>query len=166
MSDRVDFAQHDAWREKLDQRGRGPGGNGVDPPGEEEDDILMRERLAKMEQAHESTKASHALLLSSVALVSAAFLAVLAILAAFQVFSFQSVQSLDAKISARSDAIENKVDTLPSKLADEFRAMRADISAQTSAIANSITAARQVPTQVILVPAPQPPTLPGHTPTR
>ena len=39
-------------------------------------------------------------------------------------------------------------------LAEEFRAMRAEMSAQTSAIAGSITAARQAPPQVLLVPAP------------
>ncbi|MEI6985210.1 MAG: hypothetical protein WCK65_03700 [Rhodospirillaceae bacterium] len=41
-----------------------------------------------------------------------------------------------------------------SKLSDEFRAQRAEMSAQTSAIANSITATRQQAPQVILVPAP------------
>ena len=47
-----------------------------------------------------------------------------------------------------------KVDAISSKLSDEFRAQRAEMSAQTSAIANAITATRQQAPQVILMPAP------------
>jgi hypothetical protein len=42
---------------------------------------------------------------------------------------------------------------------DEFHAMRSEMAAQTSAIANAITATRQAqpaPPQIIILPAPQP----------
>ena len=62
-------------------------------------------------------------------------------------FSFLGVQM---------NRIENRIDTLPLHLADEFRAMRGEMAAQTSAIANSITATRQLQPQIIVVPPPQP----------
>lgn len=39
--------------------------------------------------------------------------------------------------------IDGKIDAIPTRLTEEFRTMRADMAAQTSAIANSITATRQ-----------------------
>jgi hypothetical protein len=52
-----------------------------------------------------------------------------------------------------------KVDAIPAQLREEFRAMRAEMAAQTSAIANSITATRQVQPQIlVLPPAPPAPT--------
>jgi len=54
----------------------------------------------------------------------------------------------------------SKIDAIPQRLSEEFRAMRAEMAAQTSAIANSITATRQAqppaPPQIIVIPAPQP----------
>jgi hypothetical protein len=52
--------------------------------------------------------------------------------------------------------IDNKIDAIPASISTEFRAMRADMAAQTSAIANSITATKQQAPQVILMQAPQP----------
>jgi hypothetical protein len=57
--------------------------------------------------------------------------------------------------------VSSKIDAIPQRLSEEFRAMRAEMSAQTSAIANSITATRQAeppaPPQIIVIPpAPQP----------
>jgi capsule polysaccharide export protein KpsE/RkpR len=59
-----------------------------------------------------------------------------------------------------------RVDAIPRQLAEEFRAMRAETAAQTSAIASSITAARQVQPQILVVPAPGGATAPpaGATP--
>jgi hypothetical protein len=64
--------------------------------------------------------------------------------------------------------LDGKVDAIPQRLSEEFRAMRAEMAAQTSAIANSITATRQAqppaPPQIIVIPplpqpqpAPEPP---------
>jgi hypothetical protein len=50
----------------------------------------------------------------------------------------------------RFDRLDAKIDSIPQRLSEEFRAMRAEMAAQTNAIANSITATRQA----------QPPTLP------
>ena len=63
------------------------------------------------------------------------------------------------RLEGRVDRVEIAIAAIPARLSDEFRAMRAEMAAQTSAIANSITAVRQaqpLPPQVIVVPAPPP----------
>jgi hypothetical protein len=72
-------------------------------------------------------------------------------------FSFLGFQL--NRIEGRADRIETAVGAIPSRLSDEFHAMRSEMAAQTSAIASSITATRQAqpaPPQVIMVPLPQP----------
>jgi hypothetical protein len=72
-------------------------------------------------------------------------------------FSFLGFQL--NRLEGRADRIETTVAAIPARLSDEFRAMRSEMAAQTSAIANSITATRQFqppPPQVIVIPAPQP----------
>jgi hypothetical protein len=64
-----------------------------------------------------------------------------------------------SRLEGRVDRIETAVVAIPARLSDEFRAMRAEMAAQTSAIANSITATRQAQPsapQVIVIPGPQP----------
>ncbi len=79
-------------------------------------------------------------------------------------FGFFGVQfnRLDGKIDAFSNTLNAKIEAIPQRLSDEFRAMRAEMAAQTSAIANSITATRQVQPapQIIVIPptTPQQPT--------
>jgi hypothetical protein len=72
-------------------------------------------------------------------------------------FSFLGFQL--NRLEGRVDRIETAVAAIPAHLSEEFRAMRAEMAAQTSAIANSITAVRQAqppPPQIIVIPAPQP----------
>jgi hypothetical protein len=72
-------------------------------------------------------------------------------------FSFLGFQL--NRLEGRVDRIETAVAAIPARLSDEFRAMRSEMAAQTSAIANSITATRQYqppPPQIIVIPAPQP----------
>jgi hypothetical protein len=78
-------------------------------------------------------------------------------------FTFFGVRfdRLDAKIEMQTERLDAKIDSIPQRLTDEFRAMRAEMAAQTSAIANSITATRQAqppaPPQIIVIPpVPQP----------
>jgi hypothetical protein len=62
------------------------------------------------------------------------------------------------RLEGRVDRIETAVAAIPARLSDEFRAMRAEMAAQTSAIASSITATRQAQPpspQIIVVPMPQ-----------
>ncbi|HVC56316.1 MAG TPA: hypothetical protein VND95_10195, partial [Stellaceae bacterium] len=47
------------------------------------------------------------------------------------------------RLEGRVDRVERAVAAIPARLSDEFRAMRAEMAAQTSAIANSITATRE-----------------------
>jgi hypothetical protein len=100
------------------------------------------ERLAKLEGSYDALK-----------VVSPTTLAVMGILLAALVFvlSFLSIQIV---------ATNAKVDAIPRQLSEEFRAMRAEMSAQTSAIANSITATKQVQPQILVMPAPTPPPVP------
>jgi hypothetical protein len=45
--------------------------------------------------------------------------------------------------AAQISSINNKLDAIPMRLSEEFRALRAEMSAQTSATADSITATKQ-----------------------
>ena len=56
-------------------------------------------------------------------------------------FSFLGFQL--NRLEGRVDRVETAVAAIPTRLSDEFRAMGAEMAAQTSAIANSITATRQ-----------------------
>jgi hypothetical protein len=71
-------------------------------------------------------------------------------------FSFLGFQL--NRLEGRVDRVETAVAAIPARLSDEFHAMRQEMAAQTSAIANSITATRQaqpLPPPVIVIPAPQ-----------
>lgn len=59
-----------------------------------------------------------------------------------------------ALLTTLSIGVSSKVDGVSRSILEEFRAMRLETAAQTSAIANAVTAAKQVPPQVLLVPAP------------
>jgi hypothetical protein len=67
-------------------------------------------------------------------------------------------------LGVQINRIDGKIDSIPQRLTEEFRAMRTDMAAQTSAIANSITATRQAqppaPPQIIVIPTPQPQPIP------
>jgi uncharacterized protein YPO0396 len=52
----------------------------------------------------------------------------------------------------RMDRIEAKLDTIPARLSEEFRATRAEMAAQTAAIASSVTAARAIQPQIVVMP--------------
>jgi hypothetical protein len=84
-------------------------------------------------------------------------------------FTFFGVRfdRLDAKIEAQTQRLDAKIEAIPQRLSEEFRAMRAEMSAQTSAIANAITATHQAPPpapQIIIVPTPQPSPAPAPAP--
>ena len=63
---------------------------------------------------------------------------------------------LSTQMSTQVTSLGTRIDGLTAKLSDEFRAQRAEAAAQTSAIANAVTATRQQAPQVILVPPPAP----------
>jgi hypothetical protein len=93
------------------------------------------ERLAKLEGAYDALKVVRPMTVA----VMAIFVAVM--IGGFAFMGFQLVR------------IDGKLDAMPQTLREEFRAMRSELAAQTSAIANSITAARQMQPP----PAPTPP---------
>jgi flagellar capping protein FliD len=140
------------------KRGLGPtnfrSGGGNEPPEMRE----AGERLARLEGAYDLAKVVAGLILA-VMIGGFAFLGTQMASLTGQIGRLDGkidtiAQRLDAKIDASAARVNEKLDAIPQQLAEEFRAMRADMSAQTSAIANSITAAKQAPPQVLLVPAP------------
>jgi hypothetical protein len=74
--------------------------------------------------------------------------------------SFTVIVALLGFVIAQVVSVERRVDSTNGRLAEEFRTMRAEMAAQTSAIANSITATRQVQPQILVVPMPEAPPKP------
>jgi hypothetical protein len=107
----------------------------------------MSERLAKLEGSYDALKVVRPMTITVLGVLLAALIFVL---------SFMANELRD--LSSQQAATNAKVDAIPGKLAEEFRAMRSDMAAQTNAIANSITAARQFQPQILVVPAPNAPT--------
>lgn len=132
----------------------GDGGSGGVPPGGKGDDVSM-ERLAKLEGAFDSYQKALAV-----------FTALIAFLGAVMLGGFALLSSQINRVDSRIDRLDAKVDSIPQRLTEEFRAMRTEMAAQTSAIANSVTATRATPAQVILVPAPGPSVQPERAPER
>lgn len=122
----------------------------------------MNDRLAKLEGSFDGIKQSQAILKAGVVGVGAIIVGAVALIATLQLWTVSRLDALPDKINAEIGAVQ-------STLRAEFAAMRAESAAQTSAIANSITATKQQAPQVILVPAPQvvpsPPQPAPETPT-
>jgi hypothetical protein len=111
------------------------GGNGGPHP---PDMSMLGERVARMEGAVEGLKSS----VDAMRWV----VGVLAVIIVGGV-SFLGVQI--TRSDGRIAALETKVDALPDKI-------NANLQALTQTLANAITAAKQQPPQVILLPAPPP----------
>jgi uncharacterized protein YPO0396 len=133
-------------------QGSGDGDGG--PP----DMTEISERLSKLEGAYDALKVVRPMAIAVIGIVLAVMLGGFTFLGA-QISRLDNKidtnsQRLNDKIDANAARLNEKLDAIPQRLADEFRAMRAEMSAQTSAIAASIAAARQAPSQVLLIPAP------------
>ena len=70
-------------------------------------------------------------------------------------FAFLGSQTMrvETRLETHIDRVEARVDAIPARLSEEFRAMRAEMAAQTAAIASSVTAARAVQPQIVVMPA-------------
>jgi len=104
----------------------------------------MSDRLAKLEGSYDALK-----------VVRPTTITVLGVLLAALIFVLSFMASELRDLNTRQQLTDAKIDAIPGRLAEEFRAMRAEMAAQTNAIANSVTAAGQFQPQVVLVPAPQ-----------
>ena len=111
----------------------------------------MSDRLAKLEGSYDALKVVRPMTITVLDILLAALIFVLSFMAA----ELRDMNSRQQAIEAKFDATNAKIDSIPEKLAEEFRAMRAEMATQTNAIANSITAARQFQPQVLLMPVPQ-----------
>lgn len=74
--------------------------------------------------------------------------------------TFTVMVALLGYVATQVASVERRVEGINGRLSEEFRAMRTDMNAQTSAIANAITATRQAPPQILLLPAPETPPKP------
>jgi hypothetical protein len=121
------------------------GGHGPHPPG-----MDIGERLARLESAQEWTKIFLGLI-GAVLIGGFAFLGV-------------QINRLDAKF----DSLDGRIDSLGGRIAAEGAATRQELIGIATAIANSITAARQIQPQILPVPMPTPgpPPAPGSPPAK
>jgi hypothetical protein len=126
-----------------------PGGSGPHDPGMDEGwRSSVDSRLGELKGALDGLRHSFTILAGAVGLI-----------ATIMVFGFSF-------FGLQLNQLSNKIDAIPLRLSEEFRAMRAEMAAQTSAIANSITATREaqppVPPQIVVIP-PQPAPAPKPT---
>jgi hypothetical protein len=133
-------------RARLSQLEKNTGGGGGPPHIPPMND----ERIGKIEGQIEGIKHSHNVGLVSLGGGIALVAAVLVALAAY------SLAKID-QTNDRLDKITDKVNELPGKISAELR----DIN---KTLAEAITAAKQAPTQVIMVPTPLPPPTPQPRP--
>lgn len=101
------------------------------PPPPDGGDDAVRERLARLEEAIGGLKDRLTLMTAIIGFILATLLA------------------LGAYSLNRMDRIEDKINDLPGKI-------NANLQQLTGTLANSITAAKQTPPQVILMQSPQP----------
>lgn len=116
----------------------GASSGGADPPNIPPMGPGDHDRITKLEAQYDTLKVVRPMTIAVISI----FLAAVAL----------SYTVLIGQLSSLS----SRVDAIPTVLREEFGRMRAEMAAQTSAIASSITAAKQTPPQVIFMPAPQP----------
>jgi hypothetical protein len=136
------YSRSTSERSPVDAGGIGSHGTAMDDSWRS----AVDSRLGELKGALDGLRHSFTILAGAVAL-----------LATLTVFGF-------GFLGVQINRIDGKIDSIPQRLTEEFRAMRTDMAAQTSAIANSITATRQAqppaPPQIIVIPAPQPQPIP------
>jgi hypothetical protein len=112
-------------------------GGGPHPPG-----MDIGERLARLESGQDWIKV------------------ILALIGAVVIggFAFLGVQI--NRLDTRFDTIGSRIDALGSRIAAENASTRQELVGIANAISNSITAARQVQPQIVVVPTPVPGTAP------
>src|ERR1700681_3400484 len=104
---------------------------------------MSDERIARLEGSYDALKVVRPMTIAVVSILLAALVFVLGFFA------------------TQLSALNSKVDAIPQRLSEEFRAMRLEMAAQTTAIATAITAARQMQSAPTPPPSPQnPPQIP------
>jgi hypothetical protein len=124
------------------------GGGDDDPPDMSE----ISDRVYRLEGAYDALKVVRPMTVAVVAILLTAAIGAIALLGVQVTRLDGQVARLDGKIDTNAERLNAKLDAIPQRLADEFRAMRAEMAAQTTAIASAVTASKQTPPQVLLVP--------------
>ena len=135
-------------RKKIDEiekssGGRPPPGRSVDGGDEPPHSLDMRERLARLEGSFDGFK----LVLAAVATVAVGAVAFLGV----------QVSRIDGKISSidgRISSIDGKISSLSEQVSALPEKINANLRDLTKTLAEAITAAKQTPPQIILMPAP------------
>lgn len=123
------------------------GGNPPHGPG-----AMDENRLSRLEGSYDALKVVRPMTITVLSVMLAALVLVLGFLSVQLAALGGRVDAQVTGLNGRMDGLTAKIDAIPSRLTDEFRAMRADMAAQTSAIANSITATKQVQPQIMVLP--------------
>lgn len=113
------------------------GGGGPHPPG-----MDIGERLARLESGQDWIKVILALI-GAVVIGGFAFLGV-------------QINRLDSKMDALSTSLAARIDAQGGKIDAQGAETRRELVGIANAISNSITAARQVQPQIVIVPTPMP----------
>lgn len=116
------------------------GGHGPHPPG-----MDIGERLARLESAQEWTKI------------------ILGLIGALLIGGFALLGGQINRLDAKFDSLDGRIDSLGARISAEGAATRQELIGITTAISNSITAARQIQPQIlpVLMPTPGPPPQPA-----
>lgn len=131
----------------------------IDPPsgpphdGDMDDEWRKKvdERLGALEKTLEKVGGTVEGLRMAASMVSIGF----ALLSALTFYTLTRVDGLSTKVEGLSGKLSDEFRALRSDMKTDGAALRSDLTATTAAIANAVTAAKQVPPQVLLVPTPQ-----------
>lgn len=125
----------------------GSGAATLDGGGGPPHDPGMNDRITKLEAQYDTLKVVRPMTITVMGVVASVFGLMIA-------FLLNQSFRLESKMSALESKIDSSNAALRTELRDEFRQMRNDMNAQTSAVANAITATKQQAPQVLLVPTP------------
>jgi hypothetical protein len=114
---------------------------------------MVESRLARLEGLVEGLRTSQTITFSAVALVGAMLLA----LGSWTVIRIDSLSArMDARIDSLSGRMDAKIGDLNTKVEQLPAKINSDLLALVTTLSQAITAAKQPPPQIILMPAPQP----------
>jgi hypothetical protein len=98
----------------------------------------MNERVSKLEGQQEGLKQSQLILLGAITMVSA-------ILIALGLWIVSETKDLSKQLDTKTEALSNKVEALPNQISNQLRDL-------TQTLSSAITASKQQPPQIILMP--------------
>lgn len=115
---------------------------------------MDKERLARLEGGFDGLRSNQAILMTAIAFVSAALLGI----GSYTLIQINALNSHFSGVETRITGLEGRVNELPGRISAELRDINRTLS-------DAITASKQTPPQVILLPTPAPaPPVPAPKP--